>query len=59
MNAPESLTLEEAGLVFATPEDYADEGSPVWDLGRAVGFLPRPKDYRGPESVFGYLPTLK
>ena len=40
-------------------EDYADEGSPVWDLGRAVGFLPRPKDYRGPESVFGYVRTLK
>lgn len=40
-------------------EDYADEGSPVWDLGRAVGFLPRPPDYRGPESVVGYLPTLK
>lgn len=39
-------------------EDYADEGSPVWDLGRAVGFLPRPKDYQGPESVFGYVPTL-
>ena len=26
-------------------EDYADENSPVWNLGRAVGFLPIPPGY--------------
>ena len=26
-------------------EDYADDNSPVWNLGRAVGFLPMPPGY--------------
>jgi CubicO group peptidase (beta-lactamase class C family) len=40
-------------------EDYADPKSPVWDLTRAGGFLARPPDYRGPESFFDYLKTVK
>jgi CubicO group peptidase (beta-lactamase class C family) len=40
-------------------EDYADPGSPVWELSRAGGFLARPRDYRGPESFFEYMGTLK
>jgi CubicO group peptidase (beta-lactamase class C family) len=40
-------------------EDYADPKSPVWDLTRAGGFLARPADYRGPESFFDYLKTVK
>ena len=40
-------------------EDYADPKSPVWELSRAGGFLARPPDYRGPESFFEYLGTLK
>ena len=40
-------------------EDYADPTSPVWELSRAGGFLARPTDYRGPESFFDYLKTLK
>ena len=39
-------------------EDYADERSPVWDLGRAVGFLPRPSGYKGPESSFDYVKSI-
>jgi CubicO group peptidase (beta-lactamase class C family) len=40
-------------------EDYTDPKSPVWELSRAGGFLARPPDYRGPESFFEYLGTLK
>jgi CubicO group peptidase (beta-lactamase class C family) len=40
-------------------EDYADPKSPLWDLKRAGGFLPRPPDYRGPDSFFDYLKTVK
>lgn len=40
-------------------EDYADEKSPIWDLTRAGGFLPRPPSYRGPDSFFEYLQTLR
>ena len=45
------------GLDYA--EDYADPKSDVWELSRAGGFLARPPDYRGPDSFFEYLPTLK
>ena len=40
-------------------EDYADPKSPVWDFSRAGGFLARPSDYKGPESFFDYLKTLR
>lgn len=40
-------------------EDYSDPKSAFWDLARAGGFLSRPGDYRGPESFFEYLGTLK
>jgi CubicO group peptidase (beta-lactamase class C family) len=39
-------------------EDYADENAPVWNLGRAVGFLPRPPGYRGPATAYDYLASL-
>ena len=40
-------------------EDYADLKSPLWELIRAGGFLARPQNYRGPESFFDYLKTVK
>jgi CubicO group peptidase (beta-lactamase class C family) len=40
-------------------EDYANPKSPVWELARAGGFLARPSDYRGPDSFFDYLKTVK
>jgi CubicO group peptidase (beta-lactamase class C family) len=40
-------------------EDYADEGSPVWNLGRAVGFLPRPPGSTGAASGYEYLASLR
>ena len=40
-------------------EDYADENSPVWNLGRAVGFLPIPAGYSRPATAFAYLASLK
>jgi CubicO group peptidase (beta-lactamase class C family) len=40
-------------------EDYVDPDSPVWHYSRAGGFLARPPDYRGPESFFDYLKTLR
>ena len=40
-------------------EDYVDPKSPIWELSRAGGFLARPADYRGPESFFEYLKTLR
>jgi len=39
-------------------EDYADENSPVWNLGRAVGFLPSPPNYRRPATTYAYLASL-
>jgi CubicO group peptidase (beta-lactamase class C family) len=39
-------------------EDYADEDSPVWNLGRAAGFLPIPPAYTGPTTLYGYLASL-
>ena len=40
-------------------EDYTDRNSPVWAMSRAGGFLARPPDYRGPESFFEFLKTIK
>ena len=40
-------------------EDYSDRNSPVWAMSRAGGFLARPPDYRGPESFFEFLRTIK
>ena len=39
-------------------EDYTDENSSIWSLSRAGGFRPRPPNYSGPESFYGYLQTL-
>ena len=39
-------------------EDYADEESPVWSLGRAVGFLPIPASYHRPATSYAYLASL-
>jgi CubicO group peptidase (beta-lactamase class C family) len=39
-------------------EDYADDDSPVWSLGRAVGFLPVPPGYRKPATSYAYLASL-
>jgi len=39
-------------------EDYADDDSPVWNLGRAVGFLPSPPNYRRPATTYAYLASL-
>ena len=39
-------------------EDYADEDSPVWNLGRAVGFLPIPAGYTRPPTAYQYLASL-
>ena len=40
-------------------EDYTDPKSDVWNMSRAGGFLARPPDYRGPDSFFDFLKTLK
>jgi hypothetical protein len=40
-------------------EDYTDPNSPIWEFSRAGGFLPRPADYRGPESFYEFLPTIR
>lgn len=40
-------------------EDYADPRAGVWDLCRAGGVIPRPPRYRGPDSFFEYLRTLR
>jgi CubicO group peptidase (beta-lactamase class C family) len=45
------------GLAYS--EDYADPKSDVWNMSRAGGFLARPHDYRGPDSFFDFLKTLK
>jgi len=39
-------------------EDYTDENSPVWNLGRAVGFLPIPPGYTRPATAYAYLASL-
>ena len=39
-------------------EDYNDVTSPVWDLGRAVGFLPMPPGYTKPSTSYAYLASL-
>jgi len=44
------------GLAYT--EDYTDQNSSVWQFSRAGGFRPRPLDYRGPESFYGFIRTL-
>jgi len=39
-------------------EDYADDNSPVWNLGRAVGFLPMPPGYSRPATAYAFLESL-
>jgi CubicO group peptidase (beta-lactamase class C family) len=45
------------GLAYT--EDYTDQNSSIWQFSRAGGFRPRPPDYRGPESFYDYIRTLK
>ena len=40
-------------------ESYAEADSPVWEFARAIGFLPRPAGYRGPEGSYAFLQTLR
>ena len=40
-------------------EDYSDQRSPFWDLLRAVGLMPRPPSYGGPDSSYRYVQTLR
>ncbi len=40
-------------------EDYTDPNSPIWEFSRAGGFLPRPEGYRGPDSFYQFLPTIR
>jgi CubicO group peptidase (beta-lactamase class C family) len=44
------------GLKYS--EDYEDPHSPIMIFSIANGFLPRPSDYRGPETSYAYLETL-
>jgi CubicO group peptidase (beta-lactamase class C family) len=39
-------------------EDYTAPRSDVWNMSRAGGFLARPADYAGPNSLFDFLTTL-
>ncbi len=40
-------------------ENYADPKAEIWSYSRAGGLLPRPPDYDGPTSFYGFLVTLK
>jgi hypothetical protein len=40
-------------------EDYAEPDAQIWDYARAVGWLPRPPDYAGPQNLHAYLPGLR
>ncbi len=40
-------------------EDYTDPASPIWEFSRAGGFLPRPEGYRGPNSFYEFLPSIR
>ncbi len=40
-------------------ESYAEADSPVWEFARAIGFLPRPAGYRGPEGAYAFLQTQR
>ena len=40
-------------------EDYTDPASPIWEFSRAGGFLPRPEGYRGPDSFYEFLPSIR
>ena len=45
------------GLDYA--EVYSDPDSGVFKLVYAAGFLPAPKDYQGPDTIYSYLPTVR
>jgi CubicO group peptidase (beta-lactamase class C family) len=47
----------ETGIEYT--EDYNDPASPVWEFCRAGGFLPRPAAYRGADSFYQFLPSLR
>ena len=40
-------------------EVYADPKADHWDFNRAGSWLPRPAGYHGPDSYYGYLPTIQ
>jgi len=39
-------------------EHYDDPNSSIWDFRRAVGILPRPGAYKGPETAYEYVRSL-
>ncbi len=47
----------ETGIDYT--EDYNDPASPVWEFCRAGGFLPRLAGYRGADSFYQFLPSLR
>jgi CubicO group peptidase (beta-lactamase class C family) len=40
-------------------EHYDDPNSSIWEFRRATGILPRPAAYKGPETVYEYVKSLK
>jgi len=40
-------------------ETYADPDADIWHYVRAGGMMPRPAGYRGPDTLYAYLATLK
>ena len=40
-------------------ENYSDPQSPFWDLLRAVGLMPRPPAYEGPDSSYKFVMALR
>jgi len=40
-------------------EDYANRDSDVWKYISAIGLIPRPENYTGPETIREYLPHMK
>lgn len=40
-------------------EVYVDPTADHWDFHRAGSWLPRPAGYQGPDSYYGYLPTIQ
>jgi CubicO group peptidase (beta-lactamase class C family) len=43
----------------AYSELYSDPAAQIWNYSRAGGLRPRPADYRGPESFYDFLVTLR
>ena len=44
------------GLAFS--EEYSDPNSGIGAMSNALGLTPRTPGYQGPDSVFGFLPTI-